>query len=75
MELARLPSSRKADLSRANRLQPDPEEEVIRCDGYTSAIAESHFLQQVRSLQRFESKTRLTRPRRWVSAVLPGHQQ
>ena len=39
----------KAHLWKANRLLRRPEEQVQRCDQHARALAESHFLQQVRT--------------------------
>jgi superfamily II DNA or RNA helicase/transcriptional regulator with XRE-family HTH domain len=49
----------KASLWKANRLLRGPEEQVQRCDRHARALAESHFLQQVRTGLRAESETRL----------------
>jgi transcriptional regulator with XRE-family HTH domain/superfamily II DNA or RNA helicase len=56
--LALQPAS-KASLWKANRLLRGPEEQVQQCDRHARALAESHFLQQVRTALRAESDIRL----------------
>jgi superfamily II DNA or RNA helicase len=56
--LLALQAASKANLWKANRLLRDPEEQVARCDRHARALAESHFLKQLRSAQRAESETR-----------------
>lgn len=49
----------KASLWKANRLLRMPDEQVRKCDSYARAIAESDFLQQVRTAVRAEVDMRL----------------
>lgn len=49
----------KASLWKANRLLRGPEEQVQRCDLHARALAESHFLQQMRTALQAESEIRL----------------
>jgi transcriptional regulator with XRE-family HTH domain/superfamily II DNA or RNA helicase len=49
----------KASLWKANRLLRGPEEQVQRCDLHARALAESHFLQQMRTALQAESELRL----------------
>jgi len=54
-----LQSAPKASLWKANRLLRMPDEQVQKCDSYARAIAESDFLQQVRTAVRAEAEMRL----------------
>lgn len=56
--LLALQAASKANLWKANRLLRNPEEQVARCDRHARALADSHFLQQLRAAQRAESITR-----------------
>lgn len=49
----------KASLWKANRLLRMPDEQVQKCDSHARAIAESEFLQQVRTAVRAEGEMRL----------------
>ncbi|MBN1104016.1 MAG: DUF3883 domain-containing protein [Deltaproteobacteria bacterium] len=49
----------KASLWKANRLLRMPDEQVQKCDSYARAVAESEFLQQVRTMVRAEVEMRL----------------
>jgi superfamily II DNA or RNA helicase len=57
--LLALQAAPKANLWKANRLLRGPEEQLQRCDLYARALAESQFLQQVRTVMRVESEARL----------------
>jgi hypothetical protein len=57
--LLALQAAPKANLWKANRLLRGPEEQIQRCDRYARSLAESQFLQQIRTALRAESETRL----------------
>ncbi|OQC13496.1 MAG: RNA polymerase-associated protein RapA [Lentisphaerae bacterium ADurb.Bin082] len=57
--LLALQAASKADLWKANRLLRQPDEQVEKCDQYARALAQSQFLQQVRTMLRVESDTRM----------------
>lgn len=57
--LLALQAAPKSDLWKANRLLRSPEEQVRKCDQYARSLADSTFLQQVRSSLRAESDLRL----------------
>jgi len=49
----------KSSLWKANRLLKNPDEQTQRCDHHARALAESQFLQQVRTAMRAESEARM----------------
>jgi hypothetical protein len=57
--LLALQAAPKSRLWEANRLLRSPEEQVQRCDRYARSLADSNFLQQVRTALRAESGTRM----------------
>jgi superfamily II DNA or RNA helicase/transcriptional regulator with XRE-family HTH domain len=56
--LLALQAASRAELWKANRLLRDPEEQVARCDRHARSMAESQFLQQLRTALRAESEAR-----------------
>jgi len=57
--LLALQAAPKANLWKANRLLRGPEEQVQRCDRHARALAETQFLQQIRTATRADSDARL----------------
>jgi len=57
--LLALQAAPKSSLWKANRLLRSPDDQIQRCDRYARALAESNFLQQIRTALRTESETRV----------------
>jgi superfamily II DNA/RNA helicase/transcriptional regulator with XRE-family HTH domain len=57
--LLALQAAPKSSLWKANRLLRSPDEQVQRCDRHARAVAESQFLQQVKTAMRAESEARM----------------